>query len=83
MLGNSDSSSIKILGVSRGGGGGNKIFRGNVKNALEVHKIGHFHAEIVKFGLILTHLQLFGEEKLGERRYFGGKCPMPPCAGCD
>ena len=35
----------------------------------------YFYAKIVKFGLILTYLKLFG----GARKYFGGKCPPPPC----
>ena len=38
-------------------------------------KICHFYAEIVKFGLISTHLKLiWGETGEGEK-YFGGICP--------
>ena len=35
-----------------------------------------FYAEIIKFGLILPHLKLFGR---GQENTFGGKCPMLPC----
>ena len=55
-------------------GGGKKKWRGDVENAPEKHaKICFLDAEIFKFGLILTHLRLFG----GKENIFGGNCP--PC----
>ena len=40
----------------------------------------HFYGEIVKFGLILTHLKLFRGQTGGARQHFEGKMPpMPPC----
>ena len=38
----------------------------------------HFYAEVVKFGLILTHLKLFGGQTGGGKKHiFWGQ--MPPC----
>ena len=55
-----------------GAKGGRTIFQGG-RNAHEACKNLPFCAEIVKFGLILTPLKLFG----GARKYFGGgKCPL-------
>ena len=58
------------------GGGGKKV----QNCALNMKKLP-FYAEIVKFGLILTHLKLFfgRGEKWDERKYLGGdKCPHVP-----
>ena len=59
------------------GGGGPRTFLGgkNVKNMQNCTKIFHFHTEIVKFGLILTHLKLFWG-KIGGKNIWG---QMPPC----
>ena len=35
-------------------------------------------SKVVKFELILTHLQLFGANGGGEQKYFGGKILPPP-----
>ena len=51
------------------GGASIKIWGGlKVKNARKARKKCYFYAKIVKFGLILTYLKLFG----------GQMPPMPP-----
>ena len=63
-----------------GAKGGKEICRGqNVKKLHKAHKNLPFSAEIVKFGLILTHLKLFWGKTGGKKIFFGGKMPpMPP-----
>ena len=81
-MGISDSASIIFF---LGGGRtkeGQENFRGQKckkENAHKAHKNCNFYAEIVKFGLILTHLKLFwGQENIF---FWGGdKCPYAPCA---
>ena len=49
---------------------------GKKVNCLQsMQKFAIFHTEIVKFGLILTHLKLFGRQKIF---FLGGKTPTPP-----
>ena len=52
------------------------------ENACEATKswyFCHFCAKIIKFGLILTHLSLFGGKwgKGGKKIFYGGNVPMP------
>ena len=43
-------------------------------------KICHFYAEIVKFGLILTHLNLFGGKlEGGQENIWGSNAPIQSC----
>ena len=50
--------------------------RREAREILGVQKNSHFYAEIVKFGLILTQVKLFG----GQENIFGKKAPphVPP-----
>ena len=41
----------------------------------------HFHAKIVKPGLILTHLSLFARGDWGKKIFGGEKCPPMPLCG--
>ena len=43
----------------------------------EVHKICYFYAEIVKFGLILTHI-ICGKTGGGEKIFGRANTPMAP-----
>ena len=45
------------------------------KDGANLLKSDHFYAEIVKFGIILTHLNYFGE---GKKISFGEMLPMVP-----
>ena len=53
-----------------------------MKNACEAFAfLYHFYAEIVKFGLILTHLKLFwGKTGGSEENNLGGKFLPCPCS---
>ena len=62
-----------------GGGGKKKKNRGECKKMhMKCAKIYHFYVEIVKFGLILTHLKLLGGKHGGKNVFWGGKCPAIP-----
>ena len=70
-----------------GGGGGRETFRGQISETMhpkqaKICYFSHFHAKIVKFSLVLTHLTLFffwGGGELGGRKYFGEQIPPWCC----
>ena len=65
-----------------GGGGGKLLFWGENKIICEACKICHVYADIVKFSLILAHLNLGGGEQTGgkeaRKHFFGKMTPMFP-----
>ena len=61
------------LGWTKGGGGWQENLTGgrNEKDAHEALEKCHFYAEIVKFGLILTHFKYFWEARGCKKIFLG------------
>ena len=67
----------------RGNGWERKIVRGQKCEicAQSMQKCANLYAEIVQFGLILTHMKLYGGKLEGARKYLGRQIPLcPPVA---